>query len=79
MEVAQNIWAVRLNKFKLWSQFLLSNKYFFQLVGQMVGGIQDLEVESSSEEEEEEDDDEIGSHNRKPVAAKSTGVFSMFK
>uniref|UniRef100_A0A1B6BYV7 SRP54-type proteins GTP-binding domain-containing protein n=1 Tax=Clastoptera arizonana TaxID=38151 RepID=A0A1B6BYV7_9HEMI len=48
------------------------------LVGKMVGGIKDLEVESDSEEEEEEDD-EIEVQVKKPSANKSSGVFSMFR
>lgn len=52
-----------------------------QLVGRMVGGIQDLEVESSSDEDEEDDEDEEepGPQSRKAASNKSSGVFSMFK
>lgn len=47
----------------------------------MVGGIQDLEVESSSDEDEEdeEDEEEAGPQSRKAASTKSSGVFSMFK
>lgn len=47
----------------------------------MVGGIQDLEVESSSDEDEEDDEDEeeTGPQSRKAATTKSSGVFSMFK
>lgn len=47
----------------------------------MVGGIQDLEVESSSDEDEEDDEDEeeAGPQSRKTASTKSSGVFSMFK
>ncbi|XP_054261334.1 signal recognition particle receptor subunit alpha homolog [Macrosteles quadrilineatus] len=48
------------------------------LVGKMVGGIQDLEVESSEEEEDDDEDEEMGSQNNK-TASKSSGVFSMFR
>lgn len=51
------------------------------MVGRMVGGIKDLEVESDSDdydEEEEEDEEEVATQTNKP-AAKSGGVFSIFK
>jgi len=49
------------------------------LVGQMVGGIQDLEVESSDEEEEFDNHDEDNHQNHKSASTKSSSVFSMFK
>ena len=52
------------------------------MVGRMVGGIQDLEVESDSEEYDDDDEDEEMTSNtsatNKP-AAKTTGVFSIFR
>lgn len=48
------------------------------IVGQMVGGIRDLEVDSESESYDEDEDPEELSKERKPQA-KSTGVFSFFK
>lgn len=50
------------------------------MVGLMVGGIKDLEVESDSDDydEEEEEDEEVATQTNKP-AAKSGGVFSIFK
>lgn len=47
------------------------------IVGHMVGGIKDLEVESDSDESEEEDVPEIV--QKKAAPAKSKGVFSLFK
>lgn len=44
------------------------------MVGQMVGSIRDIEVESDSSEEEEEDEVTPAQN-----ATKSRGVFSMFK
>lgn len=54
--------------------------FFFnvsQIIGQMKGGIKDLEVESSSEEDDEEEE-EIQVQKNKP-AKKSRGMFSLFK
>lgn len=51
------------------------------MVGRMVGGIKDIEVESDSDdydEDEEEDEEEVETQTNKP-AAKSGGVFSIFK
>lgn len=52
------------------------------MVGRMVGGIKDLEVESESDEYDDEDEEEYeektSNQNNKP-AAKSGGVFSMFR
>ena len=47
----------------------------------MVGGIQDLEVDSSSEEEYEDDDEDQGSVVTRASAkqAKSGGMFSLLK
>ncbi|KAF4530114.1 hypothetical protein B566_EDAN001371, partial [Ephemera danica] len=54
--------------------------YDTQLVGRMVGGIKDLEVESSSEEEEEDDEEEeevqITTASKQ---AKKGGMFSIFR
>lgn len=49
------------------------------MVGQMVGGIKDLEVESDSESYDEYDEEEDKGRERKPNNTKSTGVFSFFK
>lgn len=51
-----------------------------EMVGQLVGNIRDIEVESS-EESMEESDEETETIQKSPSAAvnKSTGVFSMFK
>jgi signal recognition particle receptor subunit alpha len=49
----------------------------FQLVGQMVGGIKDIEVESS--EEEEDEDEEIEVQVARSKANKSGAMFSLFK
>jgi hypothetical protein len=46
----------------------------------MVGGIKDLEVESSDEDDEEEDDDEeVEMRVTKQKAGKEGGMFSIFK
>jgi hypothetical protein len=47
----------------------------------MVGGIKDLEVESSDEddEEEEDDDDDVQMHVSKQKAGKDSSMFSLFK
>lgn len=54
------------------------------MVGRMVGGIRDLEVESDSDdydddEEDEEEYEEKASNQNNKSAAKSGGVFSMFR
>ncbi|XP_059482878.1 signal recognition particle receptor subunit alpha homolog isoform X2 [Neocloeon triangulifer] len=51
--------------------------YDARLIGQMVGGIKDLEVESSDEEEEEEEESEVQMQVSKEK--KSGGMFSIFK
>lgn len=51
------------------------------LVGRMVGGIRDLEVESDSDDYDDDDEEEeevLSTQNNKP-AAKSNSVFSMFR
>lgn len=58
-------------------------KFFcVQMVGRMVGGIQDLEVESDSDDyDDDEAVDEMTSNitaSSKPTS-KSGGVFSMFR
>lgn len=69
--------------FSIFLEICFDSLYILQLVGRMVGGIQDLEVESSSEEDEEDDEDEeeTGPQSRKAASTKSggSGVFSMFK
>ncbi|KAL0267195.1 UNVERIFIED_CONTAM: hypothetical protein PYX00_009541 [Menopon gallinae] len=52
------------------------------MVGQMVGSIRDIEVESSEEEEEDYDDDDIEEKIQAASRANTTkgkGVFSMFR
>ncbi|XP_014207744.1 signal recognition particle receptor subunit alpha homolog isoform X2 [Copidosoma floridanum] len=48
------------------------------IIGQMKGGIRDLEVESDSEEDEESDEPEVQQY-KPQTPKKSGGVFSMFK
>ena len=47
------------------------------MVGRMVGGIKDLEVESDSEEYEEDEEEEAPKQTAQPK--KTGGVFSMFR
>ncbi|XP_075232372.1 signal recognition particle receptor alpha [Lycorma delicatula] len=47
------------------------------IVGRMVGGIQDIEVESDSEESD--DEEEQDNAQTKKTTAKSSGMFSMFR
>lgn len=47
-----------------------------QIVGKMVGGIRDLEVESDSEDDEQF---ETAAERKKKAESKSRGVFSVFK
>ncbi|KAJ4431688.1 hypothetical protein ANN_20290 [Periplaneta americana] len=51
------------------------------IIGSMMGGIRDLEVESDSEEEEDfEDEESVPAHKQNSTtAAKSKGVFSLFR
>lgn len=49
---------------------------YSKIVGQMKGSIRDLEVESDSEDDEEF---ETAAERKEKAAAKSRGVFSVFK
>ncbi|BES93791.1 Signal recognition particle receptor [Nesidiocoris tenuis] len=49
------------------------------MVGRMVGGIKDLEVESDSDASEDEESEEEEERPQRQQAAKSRGMFSMFK
>nr|XP_018908909.1 PREDICTED: signal recognition particle receptor subunit alpha homolog [Bemisia tabaci] len=51
------------------------------MVGQMVGGIRDIEIESeeSDSETEEEDEEEVGAKPAVTETKKSRGVFSLFR
>lgn len=55
--------------------------FLFQMVGQMVGSIRDLEVESGSEDDydDEESEEETSSAPKSTTAPKGRGMFSMFK
>lgn len=48
------------------------------MVGQMKGGIKDIEVESSSDEEEEAEDEDV-SEQPQPKSSSKGGMFSIFK
>lgn len=45
----------------------------------MVGGIKDIEVETSSDEEEEELEEDDLPKNKQDAPAKNRSVFTMFK
>ncbi|XP_022194745.2 signal recognition particle receptor subunit alpha homolog [Nilaparvata lugens] len=52
------------------------------MVGQMVGGIRDLEVESEEDDDDDDDDDDeqqVQQNTNKKQSSKSSGMFSMFR
>lgn len=50
-----------------------------QMVGQMKGGIKDIEVESSSDEEEEEEEEVTEQQPKQAKSSAKGGMFSIFK
>ena len=49
------------------------------MVGQMVGGIKDIEVETSSDEEEDDMEEVDLPKNKQDAPTKNRSVFTMFK